>query len=288
MKLGTEAHKELFCQSFLDSHLTYEPETIPWPELDEEALARLRGIPFWRVALETEQQAGVMVNAFAETVQDPLIKQAIALQAQEESRHGRLLEFLIQHYGIEIPEPTPTKVPTKPEQEFVDFGFGECLDSFFAFGLFGLARQSGYFPESLFTIFDAIVHEEARHIVFFVNWVTYHQMQQGWGADLFRGIHASWHYSRALLHLAKSFGSDGGSGGDSFTAASSNSFIDNLTPEKVFSMCLQENERRMSQFDDRLLQPRLFPRLAAIALQVLKLLPQGRSTPNTQISHSKL
>ncbi len=288
MKLGTEAHKELFCQSFLDSHLTYEPETIPWPELDDGALARLRGIPFWRVALETEQQAGVMVSAFAETVQDPLIKQAIALQAQEESRHGRLLEFLINHYGIEIPEPTPTKVPAKPEQEFIDFGFGECLDSFFAFGLFGLARQSSYFPEALFTIFDAIVNEEARHIVFFVNWITYQQIQQGRRLDLLRGIHAAWHYSRALLHLAKSFGSEGGSGGDSFTAASSNSFIDNLTPEKVFSMCLQENERRMSQFDDRLLQPRLFPRLSAIALQVLKLRPQRRSTPNPEISPSKL
>lgn len=283
MKLGTEAHKQLFCQSFLDSHLTYEPETMPWPELDEAALARLRGIPFWRVALETEQQAGVMVNAFAKTVQDPLIQQAIALQAQEESRHGRLLNFLINHYGIEITEPAPTKVPVQPEQEFVDFGFGECLDSFFAFGMFGLARQTGYFPESLFTIFEPILDEEARHIVFFVNWITYQQIQQGRGADLFRGIHASWHYSRALLHLAKSFGSTGEGSGESFTAVSSNNFLDNLTAEKVFAMCLQENERRMSQFDDRLLQPRLFPRLSAIALQTLKLLPKRGSTPNPEV-----
>jgi hypothetical protein len=286
MKLGTDDHRELFCQSFLDSHLTYEPETISWPQLDEEALARLRGIPFWRVALETERQAGVMVGAFAKTVKDPLIQQAIALQAQEESRHGRLLDVLINHYGITITEPAPTKVPDNPEQEFTDFGFGECLDSFFAFGMFGLARQTGYFPESLFTIFEPILDEEARHIVFFVNWITYQQIQQGRGADLFRGIHSSWHYSRALLHLAKSFTSAGGSSGESFTAASSNNFIDNLTPKKVFSMCLQENERRMSKFDDRLLQPALLPRLSAIALQVLKLLPNRRSTPNTEMSAS--
>ncbi|MBW4470896.1 MAG: ferritin-like domain-containing protein [Stenomitos rutilans HA7619-LM2] len=286
MGLGTDAHKELFSRSFLDSHLTYEPETIDWPKLDEDALARLRGIPFWRVALETERQAGVMVGAFAETVKDPLIQQAVALQAQEESRHGRLLEFLINHYGVEITEPAPTRIPAHPEQEFVDFGFGECLDSFFAFGMFGLARQTGYFPESIFTVFEPILDEEARHIVFFVNWITYQQIQSGQGADLFRGMHASWHYSRALLHLAKSFGGAGGSG-ESFTAASSNNFIDNLTPEKVFAMCLQENARRMSRFDDRLLQPRLFPRLSAIALQVLKLLPQRRSTHTTQMSPSK-
>ncbi|MBW4695153.1 MAG: ferritin-like domain-containing protein [Lyngbya sp. HA4199-MV5] len=285
MELGTDAHKELFCRSFLDTHLTYEPETIAWPQLDEDALARLRGIPFWRVALETERQAGVMVSAFAETVDDPLIQEAVALQAQEESRHGRLLEFLINHYGVEIAEPAPTKIPANPAQEFTDFGFGECLDSFFAFGMFGLARQTGYFPESIFNIFEPILDEEARHIVFFVNWITYQQIQAGRGADLFRGMHASWHYSRALLHLAKSFGGAGGSG-ESFTAASSNSFIDNLTLESVFSMCLQENERRMSHFDDRLLQPRLFPRLSTIALQVLKRLPKRRSTPTTEMSAS--
>lgn len=284
MKLGTDAHKKLFCQSFLDSHLTYEPETMPWPELDEDALARLRGIPFWRIALETERQAGVMVSAFAKTVQDPLIQQAIALQAQEENRHGRLLDFLINHYGIEITEPAPTKVPANPEKEFVDFGFGECLDSFFAFGMFGLARQTGYFPESLFTIFDPILDEEARHIVFFVNWVTYQQIQQGWGADPIRGIHASWHYSRALLHLAKSFSSSGKGSDETFLVASSNNFLDNLTPQKVFSMCLQENEKRMSAFDQRLLQPRLFPRLSAIALQTLKLLPKRASTSNPGIN----
>jgi len=25
MKIGSEAHKDLFCQSFMDSHLLYEP-----------------------------------------------------------------------------------------------------------------------------------------------------------------------------------------------------------------------------------------------------------------------
>jgi hypothetical protein len=284
MKIGSEIHKELFCQSFINSHLNYEPEQLPFPQLDDATLERLRSIPFWRVAVEAEQQAGLMVGAFAKTVQDPLIQQAIALQAQEESRHARLLKFLINHYAIEIPQPAPTRVPDHPEQEFVDFGFGECLDSFFAFGMFGLARQTGYFPESLFTLFEPILDEEARHIVFFVNWITYQQIHQGRGADLLRGTHASWHYSRALLHLAKSFNSKEESNAESFTAASSNNFIDNLTPKKVFSMCLQENERRMSKFDDRLLRPNLLPRLAAISLQVLKLLPQRQLTPNTEVS----
>lgn len=288
MKVGSQAHKELFCQSFIESYQDYEPETLPWPQLDDAALARLRGIPFWQIALQTERQAGVMVSAFAETITDPMIREAIALQAKEETRHGRLLEFLIKHYDVPINEPAPPTVPPNIAQEFIDFGFGECLDSYFAFGMFDLARQTNYFPEALFTIFDPILYEEARHIVFFVNWVSYMQVHEGRGLAPLRVAHAGVHYGRALLHLAKSFTSAGGSTGESFTAAGAGAFTDNLTPARVFSVCLQENEKRMSSFDDRLLQPRLLPKLSAIALQMLKLLPQRQSTPNPEVSPSNL
>lgn len=271
MQSGSETHKELFCKSFIQSHLNYEPEQLSFPELDGTALERLRRIPFWQEALGTERLAGVMVGAFAETITDPLIQETIALQAQEEARHGRLLEHLIQHYEIKVPEPAAPEIPDKIEQAFIDFGFGECLDSFFAFGMFGLARQAGYFPETLFTLFDPILDEEARHIVFFINWVTYMQIQQGGSPTIFRGIHASWHYSRALLHLAQAFGGSPDGTGEGFTATGISTFVDDLTPKQAFSMCLQENTRRMSAFDDHLLQPRLLPRLAASALRVLNL-----------------
>jgi len=278
MKVGSQAHKELFCQSFIDSYQDYEPETLPWPQLDDAALARLRGIPFWQEALRTERQAGVMVSAFAETITDPMIRAAIALQAKEEARHGRLLEFLINHYDVPINEPPAPKAPPNIEQEFIDFGFGECLDSYFAFGMFELARQTNYFPEALFTIFDPILYEEARHIVFFVNWVSYLQVHQGLGFAPLRGAHAGVHYGRALLHLAKAFSNAGDGTGEGFTATGAGTFADNLTPARVFSVCLQENEKRMSSFDDRLLQPNLLPKLSAIALRVLNLLPKKQPT----------
>lgn len=274
MQIGSEAHKELFCQSFIESHRDYEPERLPWTQLDEATLARLRGIPFWKEALRTERLAGVMVSAFADTVDDPMIREAIALQAVEEARHGRLLEFLINHYEVPLSEPPAPQVPANVGQAFVDFGFGECLDSFFAFGMFGLARQTGYFPESLFTIFDPILDEEARHIVFFINWITYQQIHEGRGFSLLRGLHASWHYGAALLHLAQAFGSAADGSGEGFTATGVSTFVDNLTPNQVFSMCLRENAKRMSGFDDHLLQPQLLPRLAAIALGTLERLPK--------------
>ncbi|MEN9217360.1 MAG: hypothetical protein Q6K90_08550, partial [Gloeomargarita sp. HHBFW_bins_162] len=54
MRLGSSAHKELFCRSLLETHRDYDPTTFAWPELDGETLKFLRSIPFWQEALATE------------------------------------------------------------------------------------------------------------------------------------------------------------------------------------------------------------------------------------------
>ena len=282
MKLGSEAHKELFCRSFIDSHIEYDPETLPWLELDSVSLERLRGIPFWQEALGIERHAGVMVSTFAETIDDPLIREAIALQGREEMRHGRLIEYLIKRYGVPITEPELEEIPSDMETGFIDFGFGECLDSYFAFGMFEIARQAQYLPEPLFTIFDPILNEEARHIVFFVNWVTYLQIQRGGSLGIFRGTHALWHYGRSIWTLVKAFGGKGDREDQGFTASRATTFMEDLTPELFFSTCLQENAHRMSQFDPRLLQPQLLPRLSKLALDVLKLFPKRQPVTTPQ------
>ncbi|MGF2034166.1 MAG: ferritin-like domain-containing protein [Nostoc sp. CmiVER01] len=237
MKIGSKEHKELFCRSFIESHLEYEPAHLPWPTLDSVALESLRNIPFWREALNTEQEAGVMVNAFAATISDPLLKDAIALQGMEEVRHGRLIKFMIDRYDIQISPPPAPVLISNIKTAFLDFGFGECLDSFLAFGLFGLARRHvNYIPEALFDIFDKVLDEEARHIMFFINWVTYLQIQEG------------------------------------FTATGASNFIDNLTPELLLSTCLKENSRRLGVFDKELLQPQLVPKLAKMASASISLI----------------
>jgi len=275
MKLGSDAHKALFCSSFVDSHLNYEPETLPWPDLEGMYLERLRGIPFWQEARATEQRAGKMVTAFAETVSDPVLRQAIALQGQEETRHGRLIDTLIRVYDIDVPERPLNPLPANIQNGFKDFGFEECLDSFFAFGLFAIAREVNFFPDTIFQIFDPILDEEARHIVFFVNWFTYLQVQGGPLVNLFRPISTLRHYSSALENLISMFRtSDASSVG--FTAKGASSFTSNLTPERFVSVCLRENTRRMSQFDERLLRPTLIPTLSAIALKVLQLRPKKK------------
>ncbi|MCG8366874.1 MAG: ferritin-like domain-containing protein [Pseudanabaenales cyanobacterium] len=275
MKLGSEEHKTLFCRNFIESHLTYEPEQLSWPQLDDITLSRLRAIPFWRQALDTERRAGAMVAAFVETVDDPLIRQAIALQGQEESRHARLIQTLVKQYHIDLPTPSPIALPLHISADFAAFGFGECLDSFFAFGLFSLAGQADFFPDSLFTLFDPILSEEARHIVFFVNWFTYEQINHGWGLPPLRAARTLWHYSRAIRKLIAAFGG-ADTGGARFAATDAGLFAKNLTAEKFLTLCLKENQRRMRQFDPNLLQPKLLPQLAAVSLRILQLMPRRR------------
>ncbi|NJK29608.1 MAG: ferritin-like domain-containing protein [Acaryochloris sp. RU_4_1] len=282
IKLGSKDHKQLFCRSFLDSYLDYEPETLPWPDLDPISLERLRGIPFWREALLTESEAGVMVSAFAQTLTDPLIQEAIALQGREEHRHARLLNHLIKRYDIQVSPLPDIAVPDQIETAFTDFGFGECLDSYFAFGMFELARQARYMPESIFKIFEPILDEEARHIVFFVNWVTYLHIQQGWTWEGPRGIRALWHYGKALRTLIQAFGGSGDSEGKPFTAAEAGHFMDDLTPMQFLTTCLEANHQRMQRFDPQLLQPLLMPRLSKVALTGLRLWPRRDPMPSAQ------
>ena len=115
--------------------------------------------------------------AYAETIADPLLRQAIALDGFEEGRHKEVLSNLVEAYGIALaPEPEYLR-PRDPEWALMVTGFSECIDSFFAFGLFAVAKQSGFFPPELVETFEPVMQEEARHILFFVNWVAWHRPQ---------------------------------------------------------------------------------------------------------------
>lgn len=256
------------------TYLEYEPETLPWPDLTSEQLSLLQGIPFWEKARDTEREAGVLVSAFAETIADPVIRAAVELQGREENRHGRLIKTLIDRYDVQVgPEPA-IELPQDIQRAFTTFGFEECLDSFFAFGLYGIAREAKIMPEQMFSIFDPILDEEARHIVFFVNWFSYQQVHTGQGFLPWRSAKTLWYYSRALKNLVAAF-TEGDDSGAGFTATSADSFsLDDLTPEQFVAACLRENAKRMSKFDPQLLQPKLLPRLSAVALRVLQLLPK--------------
>ncbi len=79
MRVGSPSHRDLFCGHFIQSHQRFQPEDLPWPDLDPVAAARLRGVPFWQEVLHTEQRVIAIIEAFSRTVADPLVREAVDL-----------------------------------------------------------------------------------------------------------------------------------------------------------------------------------------------------------------
>lgn len=85
---------------------------------------------------------------------------------------------MIRFCGIAIDPEPEYAAPADPEGAFIQTGYGECFDSFFAFGLFRIAGVSGYFAPELVEVFEPVIQEEACHILFFANWIRFRQRRR--------------------------------------------------------------------------------------------------------------
>ncbi len=271
IRYGSEAHKILFCRTLLDTFDPYKPAVIDWPALDEEARNRLVSLPIWDIAVQTEGRARTNVATYAATASDPLLRKAIELNAFEEGRHKLVLSNLVAAYGIALAPEPPYAVQGDPEWAFMVTGYSECIDSFFAFGLFESAKRSGFFPEALVDTFEPVIHEEARHILFFVNWAAWHRRTMPfWRRPWFElKVLAVWLF---LIWERIGIARDMGSGvqDNNFTVTGAKSVGDDINVATLIDICLAENDRRMSAYDKRLLRPAVVPALARLARRFMR------------------
>jgi hypothetical protein len=268
---GSEAHKVLLCRTLLDTHDPYKPAVIDWPPLAGDALARLTSLPIWDIAVQTEGRAGLNVATYAATRSDPLLRAAIELNAFEERRHKLVLSNLVEAYGIKLAPEPEYLVPRDPEWAFLVTGYSECIDSFFAFGLFASAKQTGFFPEALVDTFEPVIQEESRHILFFVNWVAWYRRNMPlWRRPWFElkvlGVWLFLVWER--IGIARDVGH--GVQDNNFTVTGAESLGSDIDVAQLIDLCLAENERRLSRYDRRLQRPRFVPFLARLARRFMK------------------
>jgi hypothetical protein len=274
LKIGSDEHKRVLCRMLLDTHDPYRPAVIPWPKLEDEAFRRLTGLPIWNIAVQIEGRASIAVKTYGESIADPLLREAILMDGGEEARHKEVLSKMVAFYGITLdPEPNYPP-PDDPEWAFLTTGYAECIDSFFAFGLFDVARRSGFFPEALVETFEPVIQEEARHILFFVNWLAWHRRQLSWFGRLRFNLRCAMvFFGRIKGRLATARevkGKEGDKKKDkNFTATTSKALAINLKVGDLMRLCLAENDRRMGVYDARLLRPVLVPSLVKLALRFL-------------------
>jgi hypothetical protein len=259
--------------------LAFEPAGLPWPSLDQESIDRLRAIPFWDVALQAERNAGLMVTGIAETFADPLIREAIALQGYEETRHALILEEMLKRYGIATSAVPAVNVKIS-KRAWIDFGYEECIDSFFGFGIFGLARRIKFFVPELTDVFDVVLREEARHVTFFVNWISHDRALRNRSAMTLQAIATAYGYARAVRRIVTTFAPKGNGPklkGVGFGAEGAFKLFSDVTWRSFLQSCVDENDRYLGAMDPGLLRPRVLPTIARLLLG-LPQLPPKRAT----------
>ncbi|HEX3989768.1 MAG TPA: ferritin-like domain-containing protein [Acetobacteraceae bacterium] len=269
LPIGSGAHRDAACRMFLDTFNPYRPSVIDWPLLSDEAQARLTGLPIWDIAVQTEGKARLRMRAYAQSLTDPAWREAIARNAWEENRHKEVLSNLVAAYGIALaPEPV-YRAPNDAEWAYLVTGFSECIDSFFAFGLFEVAKRSGFFPAELVDTFEPVIQEEARHILLFANWLAWQRHQMPWWRRPWFEVRvaAVWLFlGWERIGLARGMATDGAAPADNnFTLTGSRSVSDaDIGVVSLMAVCLAENDRRFAGYDPRLLRPTTTPSIARL------------------------
>ncbi|HSU07182.1 MAG TPA: ferritin-like domain-containing protein [Acetobacteraceae bacterium] len=279
---GDDSHRAMLSRMMLDTFNPYKPAVIDWPKLDPETRERLIRLPIWDIAVQTEGRARLRILSYARTIDDAVLREAFELMGFEEGRHKEVLSHLVRAYGIEL-EPEPEYVePKDPEWGLMVTGYSECIDSFFAFGLFELARRSGFFPEPLVETFEPVIQEEGRHILFFVNWIAWHRRtmplwRRPW---FFLKTLAVWAFLiRERIGLARDV-SSGEKEDANFTVQGASAVSGSgIKTAELMDICLAENDRRLAGYDSRLLRPTTVPRLVRLARWFMRAPRSLRTAP---------
>jgi hypothetical protein len=183
---------------------------------------------------------------------------------------------MVAAYGIPLAQETPYRYPKDAEWAYLVTGYSECIDSFFAFGLFEVARRSSLFPPELIDTFEPVMQEECRHILLFANWVAWHRAKLSWWRRIrFEAkVMAVWGFlGWERIGLARTLDAEGNRQelDNNFTVSGAKSVsAGDISVRELMLLCLQENDRRFSGYDPRLLRPRTMPRLVRLALRFMR------------------
>ena len=272
---GSDAQKRAATTMFHATFNPYKPSVIEWPVLSDERRLRITSLPIWDIAVQTEGKARLRMLAYARALRDPDWRAAIERNGWEEGRHKEVLHNMVAFYGIALEEEPPYLEPRDPEWAYMVTGFSECIDSFFAFGLFEVARRSGLFPPELIDTFEPVMQEECRHILLFANWLAWHRANLPLGKRVVfeAKVAACWAFlGFERLNLSRGLADDSGAKpqDNNFTVNGAKSMTDvDLNVPDLMALCLEQNDQRFSGYDRRLRRPTTMPALTRAALGAL-------------------
>lgn len=265
-RTGSISHRDAFCHLIIDAHERYDTSGLTWPDLSPEQRATLSQIPIWAAAIGDEGDTGCMQKDYADSLDDPLVRHAIATQALEEQRHARIFRSLLARYDIPSPqEPRLDPATGSLEAEFIRAGYRECMDVALGYGFYRAARRAALFPEEFFDIFDRFLDEESRHIVFFVNWMAYRRTRHDPGATLLSTLRG---YTAAAARLKRS----ASAAARHYAQSSLGRQLGAKSVGELLRDCAEEHRARMTAIPQQLLRPKVLPVLTGLLAAPLRML----------------
>ncbi|MDB5072867.1 MAG: hypothetical protein JWM87_3978, partial [Candidatus Eremiobacteraeota bacterium] len=126
-------------------------------------------------------------------------------------------------------------------------------------------------PDSLLSIFDGVMFEETRHVVFFINWWRYEQARAGRDNFLTRTATALGYHGRAALGTIT--GATDLPPMPELDDPDLKEIVAGITPLMFIETALAENRRMMARLDHRLIKPTVMPAIATALLLGIRMLP---------------
>lgn len=271
MQLGSYEHRKLFCQAFVDAHIEYSAGD--WPQLEDQALPRLRNSPFWSAVVQNKQQLALIASTVATQTKPTRLKAAITLLSEESERQAQALEQFMAFYQIPKLSIPARPLPGDLKGVLADLAFEQYLDAFVRWGWFALAREQSYLPAALLDRLDPLLQEEAHHSVFCANWAAGQRFSfdRSW-----RRLRSLRQYGSQFLGLLDRFGRRVDDATLPKTASATDIFIGQFTAEQLLNACITAHDQRLSDIHPQLVKPHLAPQLARWLMQLLRAWPQRK------------
>lgn len=271
MNIGSYESKKRFCQYLIESHMPGNSGNPHWPTLEPLLIERIQSLPFWGECLLTQHYRAQIVCAFAPTLKDPMVKEAVMLQGEEQKRLVATLESFLKAYGIPSPTLPVVVIPKNLESAFIEVGYQNALDFFWMDGLRATAHQAKFIPDELDQPLSLLFAEQTRHTVFLVNWMAYQKVKLKKRWSEWHAAPALWNRSGMFVRLMAAFRTK-----DADERPDAMRWMMRFSPETFLSLCLFTQKQRMQTSDAELLQPQFSVNVATFAREIFKVWPKRR------------
>ena len=164
---GSYQHKKLFCELLTEHPVS--PLTLP--ALEPETKQRLAELEIWPWVYGQHQRWGSVAQSFSSMEKGTLLQTAIAQMADNELALAQTLKTLCKknRLGVLVVGNGTAASATM----FRQCNYQGHLNFFLACGLYEVFQQAGYLQSDLLQVWDQMLNIQARHVLFFFNWLAY-------------------------------------------------------------------------------------------------------------------